>query len=126
MNCHSYPHDGIRLHQPPPPDWRCVHEELLRLATTRARLDWEEGRSLLLGLRAGVHVHLGYGNFAEYIERLFGWKPRWTEERLRVAEALEALPELEQALRDGVVVWSTARELTRVATAQNEARWLQA
>jgi hypothetical protein len=70
-----------------PREWERIHEDLVRLSTTRARLDWEEGQSLLLALRAGVHLHLGFGTFAEYVERLFGYKPRWTEERLRVAEA---------------------------------------
>ncbi|HMJ11257.1 MAG TPA: hypothetical protein VK524_07600 [Polyangiaceae bacterium] len=40
---------------------------------------------------AQVHMHLGFGSFSEYAERLFG-KPRSTEEKLRVAEALERLP----------------------------------
>src|SRR5216684_6244684 len=96
-------------------DWQQAHEQLSCLAKSRAGLDWEEGRALVSGLRAGVHLHLGFGTFAEYIERLFGYRPRWTEERLRVAETLETLPELEQGLRDGVIHWSTARELTRVA-----------
>src|SRR6266852_3118782 len=74
------------------PDWRCAHEELQRLASTRARLDVDEGTWLLHALRAGTHIALGYATFGEYIERLFGYKPRWTDERLRVAEALETLP----------------------------------
>src|SRR5438876_11638389 len=66
-----------------------AHEELSRFARTRARLDWEEGELLLRALRVDAHLCLGFGSFAEYIERLFGYKPRWTAERLRVAEALE-------------------------------------
>src|SRR5260221_13889945 len=107
-------------------DWRQAHGELSRLAKTRAHLDWEEGTWLVRALRAGVHQHLGFGSFAAYIERLFGYGPRWVEERLRVAEAIEQLPEIEQALRDGAINWSTARELTRVATAQSERQWLEA
>jgi RuvA, C-terminal domain len=107
-------------------DWQQAHHELSRLAKTRAHLDWEEGTWLVRALRAGVHQHLGFGSFAEYIERLFGYGPRWVEERLRVAEAIEQLPEMEQALRDGGINWSTARELTRVATAQTEGQWLEA
>src|SRR5882672_5542761 len=93
---------------------------------TRAHLDRDEGRWLVQGLRSGVHRHLGFASFAEYVERLFGYGPRWTDERLRVAEALEKLPEVEQALRDGEITWSTARELTRVAVSGNEGQWLQA
>src|SRR6185369_9494756 len=96
--------------------WQQVHQELSRIAKTRAHVDWDEGRWLVHGLRSGVHRHLGFASFAEYVERLFGYGPRWTEERLRVAEALAKLPEMDQALRDGAITWSTARELTRVAS----------
>src|SRR5258708_328653 len=106
-------------------DWRRAHEDLSRLARCRARLDWEEARLLLDALRSGAHLHLGFGSFGEYIERLFGYTRRSTEERLRVAEALERLPEMDQALRDGRVSWSVARELTRIATEENERAWLE-
>jgi hypothetical protein len=75
---------------------------------------------------AHVHLHLGFASFAEYIERLFGYSPRWTEERLRVAESLETLPHLQHALHDGSVPWSTVRELIRVATPKSENAWLEA
>src|SRR6266850_8153726 len=104
------PFDG-RDTQTPKLDWRRVHEELSRLARCRARLDWEEGRWLLDALRCGAHLHLGFGSFGEYIERLLGYSRRSTDERLRVAEALENLPELARALRDGQISWSIAREL---------------
>jgi 5-methylcytosine-specific restriction endonuclease McrA len=105
-------------------DWRRTHQELTRLAKCRAGLDWEEGRVLLDALRSGTHLHLGFGSFGEYIERMLGYRRRSTDERLRVAEALETLPELARALRDGQVTWSIARELTRVATPKNERAWM--
>src|SRR5258708_22141661 len=108
------------------PDWRKAHDHLSRIAKERARLDCEEGASLLCAFRANVHLHLGFASFVEYIERLFGYSPRWTDERLRVAEALETLPQMKLALRDGSVPWSTARELTRVATPEREHAWLEA
>jgi hypothetical protein len=108
-----------------PTDWRSAHESLSRLAKTRARLDWEEGGVLLDARRAAVHLHLGFASFAEYIERLFGYSPRSTDERLRVAEALESLPELKAALRDGAIGWSAARELSRVAAPDTERAWLE-
>jgi hypothetical protein len=113
-------------HEGPLVDWQCAHEKLCELAKTRARLDAAEGALLLDALRAGTHLHLGFGSFTEYIERIFGYKPRWTDERLRAAEALEGLPELAQSLRDGAINWSVARELSRVATADNEHAWLGA
>jgi 5-methylcytosine-specific restriction endonuclease McrA len=106
--------------------WRRAHEELVRLAATRAGLDDEEGRWLLRALRTGAHLRLGYGSFREYAGRLFGYSPRLTREKIRVAEALEELPELSRALRQGSVSFSAARELTRVATAATELKWLEA
>jgi hypothetical protein len=76
--------------------------------------------------RAAVHAHLGHGSFAEYVERVFGYKPRTTQEKLRVAEALESLPELARGLDAGEVGWCAVRELTRVAVAETEADWLAA
>src|SRR5256885_17104383 len=105
-------------------DWRRAHEELTRLARCRAWLDWEEGRSLLDALRSGAHLHLGFGSFGEYVERILGYSRRSTDERLRVAEALEKLPELGQALREGRTSWSIVRELTRGAVPENEHAWL--
>src|SRR5258707_10879490 len=114
-SAHGSSFDGPNT-ETPKLDWRRAHEDLSRLARCRAGLDWEEGRVLLDALRSGAHLHLGFGSFGEYIERMLGYRRRSTDERLRVAEALENLPELARALRDGCVTWSIARELTRVAT----------
>jgi hypothetical protein len=56
-------------------DWVEAHAVLTRLARERAAADAEEGW-LLRAWRAAVHVHLGHGSFAEYIERVLGYKPR--------------------------------------------------
>src|SRR5438477_4216204 len=93
-------------------DWVRAHEALSRLARERAAADAEEGRWLLAAVRSAAHVHLGYGRFGEYVERLFGDKPRSTQEKLRVAEAFEELPAVAEALETGGLSWSAARELT--------------
>src|SRR6185436_10085142 len=105
--------------------WQVAHETLSRLARERAAADAEEGRWLLAAQRAAVHVHLSFGSFGEYVERMFGYKPRSMQEKLRVAEALEALPALERALSSGEIGWSAVRELTRVAVSETEHEWLE-
>lgn len=107
-------------------EWVQAHRELSRLARQRAGLDAEEGRWLVAALRSAADVHLGYGSFSEYIECLFGYRPRWTQEKLRVAEALEELPHIAAALERGQLNWSAARELTRVAVGHTEHEWLAA
>jgi Holliday junction resolvase RuvA-like protein len=106
-------------------EWVAAHEALSRLARQRAAADFEEGCWLLRALRSATHVHMGFGSFNEYVERLFGYKPRSTQEKLRVAEALQGLPVLARALESGAVTWSALRELTRVAVPQTEAAWLE-
>jgi len=105
--------------------WRQAHEELVRLAAERAGLDFEEGRALLRAYRSAVHARLGYASFNEYTELLFGYGPRLTQEKLRVAEALEELPETARELQTGAVSFSHARELTRVVTPSTEKEWLE-
>ena len=53
-------------------DWMRAHTALTRLARERGAADAEEGRWLLLAWRSGAHVFLGFGSFAEYVERLLG------------------------------------------------------
>jgi hypothetical protein len=106
-------------------EWMRAHAALSRLAKARAWADAEEGRWLLAARRTAAHVHLGFGSFGEYIERLFGYTHRSTQEKLRVAEALEGLPRLAQALEAGSLSWSALRELTRVAVADTEEEWLE-
>ena len=105
-------------------DWQVVHAALVEIARKRAGLDFEEGQWLLAARRAKVHEQLGYGSFTEYVERLFGYAPRVTHDKLRVAAALEGLPEMAMKLREGGLSFSKVRELTRVATPETEEIWL--
>jgi hypothetical protein len=84
--------------------WQVAHERLGLLARTRAGLDEEEGRWLLRAWRQRVHARLGFGSFGEYVGRLFGYGARLVQEKLRVAEALEALPVMARALQSGQAV----------------------
>ncbi|RYZ08621.1 MAG: HNH endonuclease [Myxococcales bacterium] len=106
--------------------WQMTHQALETHAKTRARLDFEEGALLLSAQQLEVHRHFGYGSFTEYVERLLGYAPRVTHDKLRVAEALQRLPETARGLQQGTVKYSHARELTRVATPETEEIWVKA
>lgn len=105
--------------------WQLAHAALVSFARERAELDFEEGCLLLAAKRAEAHRHQGFGSFGEYIERLFGYAPRVTYDKLRVAESLESLPELARELREGATNFSHVRELTRVATPETEHAWIE-
>ncbi|HSN21630.1 MAG TPA: hypothetical protein VLS49_13185 [Usitatibacter sp.] len=103
-------------------DWQRAHAELLRIAKERLALDRDEGRWLLVAQRMGVHRRLGFASFVEYVERILGYSPKTTGDKLRVAAALEDLPELAASS----LSWSALRELTRVATPVTEKEWIAA
>jgi hypothetical protein len=105
--------------------WRAVDAALRRLAGQKGAYDAEEARLLRAGRIAGVHLHLGFGSYLEYLERVLGYPPRLAIERLRVAEQLAHLPAMEAALAEATLPWSAIRELTRVALPKNEAAWLE-
>jgi hypothetical protein len=68
-----------------PAEWQRAHDELLRLARSRAVLEFEEGCWLVRACRSGVHPRLGFGSFNEYVGRLFGYGARLVQEKLRVS-----------------------------------------
>ena len=55
-----------------------------------------------------------------------GYGPQVAAERLRVAEALDALPAIEEALATGELSYSAVRELTRIATGKTDEAWVKA
>lgn len=107
-------------------DWRVVDKVLRGMARRQAKLDAGQAAWLRRARAMGVHRELGFATFLEYLEQVLGYAPGPARERLRVAEALVALPKLEAAMTAGDVSYSAARELTRVATADTESDWLEA
>ena len=102
-----------------------IDEAIGRLAARKGELEIELGRWLLAAERAQVHRALGFGSFAEYVERRVGYDARTTREKLRVARALEALPRLRAELTSGRRPWSVVREVARVITPETEVAWLE-
>lgn len=101
-----------------------IDDKLAALAVIRAGQDYEEGRWLLAAFRGATHRGLGFATFEEYAERRFGYVGRTLQEKIRVADALAHLPACRAALAAGLRSWSAIREITRIATAEDEERWL--
>lgn len=101
-----------------------VDRELRRVGRDRSRLEYETCVLLLEGERVGVHRSYGYASMREYAEAVVGLSPRETEERLRVARALETLPAVAERFRSAELRFTAVRELTRVVTPQTETEWL--
>jgi hypothetical protein len=109
----------------PDADAGTIDDRIVKLAAKKGELEVEIGRWLIAAKRKDIARGLGFGSFYEYVSRRLGWGPRMTDEKLRVAESLESLPKLQELVRSGDRPWSAAREITRVATPDKEAEWIE-
>ena len=87
--------------------WRELDRQFRSLAKRRGALDHEELALIREAIEVQLWRELGMVSIREYLERRMGYTPGVASERVRVAEALEAMPALEQAHASGEL--STAR-----------------
>jgi 5-methylcytosine-specific restriction endonuclease McrA len=106
--------------------WRDLDRQLRSIANRRAALDAEELALIREAVRVQLWRPLAMTSMREYLERRMGYGPQVAAERLRVAEALDALPAIEAALETGELSYSAVRELTRIATGKTDAAWVKA
>ena len=104
-------------------DWREAERQLRANARQRAALDADEAYWLREAERLRIWAPLGMVSMVDYLERVLGYGPRAGQDRLRVARALGALPELTAALDQGTLSYSGIKELVRVATPETERTW---
>jgi hypothetical protein len=106
--------------------WRDLDQQFHSLAKRRGALDHEELALIREAIEVQLWRELGMVSIREYLERRLGYTPGVASERVRVAEALEAMPALEQAHAAGGLSYSAVREITRIATRRTERAWLAA
>jgi hypothetical protein len=103
-----------------------VHRRLKRIVKARGALDAQEAAALREAQALRVWRRYGYSSLVDYMEVEMGYTPRAALDRLRVAKAIEELPVIADALTQGDLSFSAAKELTRVATPETEEQWLEA
>jgi len=105
-------------------DWKELHWRLRSLAHQRVALEAQEVNLLVEAEESQLYRRLGYSNMTEYMDRELHWGPHAANERLRVARELMALPLIAEEFKSGELCFSAVRELTRVATPENEHEFL--
>lgn len=105
-------------------DWKDLHWQLRSMAQQRLALEGKETSLLLEAEESRLYRRLGYSTMTEYMELELRWKPHAANERLRVAHELVALPLIADTFQRGELCFSAVRELTRVATSENEHEFL--
>lgn len=106
-------------------EWEHIDAALRSLSKQRGLLDATEAKWIREGLRVKIWREVACVTMVDYLERRLGYAPRTASDRIRVAQALEDLPKVAAALGSGLP-YTAVRELTRVATRENEQRWLDA
>src|SRR5687768_770005 len=71
----------------------------------------------------GIHKEFGHANIVDYARVRHGI--RGAAPRRLLGERLQELPALNQAMSDGQIDWTKAREVARFATPQTEAAWTE-
>lgn len=72
----------------------------------------------------GGHQEFGFHSILDYAETRFGIQRRTAREYMAVERALDELPLIDEALREGRLFWSQTRLLVRIATPETERAWL--
>jgi hypothetical protein len=103
-----------------------LHRRLKRIVKARGALDAQEAAALREAQSTKMWRHFGCSSLVDYMEREMGYTARAALERLRVANAIEDLPVLAEAMDQGSLSFSGARELTRIVTPETQQAWLDA
>jgi hypothetical protein len=101
-----------------------IHDALRAIAAQRQQLHAREASLLVQAEELALWRDFGCATFFEYLERYCDLHPRTAREHIRVARALKHPPLMHAQLAAARIPYSTARELTRVATPDTEAAWL--
>jgi hypothetical protein len=103
-----------------------VHRTLKRIVKARGALDAQECAALREAQKLLIWRAYGCASLVEYMEREMGYTPRAAIERIRVAKAIEEVPELGNAMNQGDLSFSGARELSRVVNPETQKEWIAA
>jgi Holliday junction DNA helicase RuvB len=75
--------------------------------------------------KRGEQQAVGCSSVVQFAEESLGISSKEANALLRIARALEELPEIDRAFSLGELSWSKVREITRVATPETETKWLE-
>jgi hypothetical protein len=102
-----------------------IDAELRSIAMQRQQLHAREAVLLVRAEELELWKHFGCCSLLDYLERVCDLHPRTAKEYVRVARALTQLPIMRGRLEARTLVYSTVRELSRIATGENEAEWIE-
>ncbi len=107
-------------------DWIQLHDEITSVGKQIVCLEAREVELLLEAEETKLYRRMGFPTIYAYIEAVLQYSHHVATERIRVAHELLELPGIADQFRAGELMWTSVRELTRVATTKTESAWLDA
>ena len=104
---------------------QALDRELARLARKSGSLRLALGLGLDVLARTGGHTRLAFASIEAYALERCERSATWASQSRELAVRSQDLPCLRRALISGRLSWSMALEIARVATAEDEAQWIQ-
>ncbi len=98
-----------------------------RLEAALRELELAQQNAVLLFaeiLRRKLYRDLGYSSIQAYAADALGFTPSKTSQFVRLATALDELPQLRRSVARGELGWTKAREVAKVATPASEKTWI--
>jgi HNH endonuclease len=102
-----------------------LHETSQRLRADLGGAEWKMALCLLATVRTRSFRKLGYSNITEYAEKALSLSGKKAGCLLGTARALEHLPLLSEAFRQGRIGWGKVRAIRGLATPETEEQWLE-
>jgi hypothetical protein len=99
--------------------------ELVRIGRGASAARLAVGQALEALASSGGHHELGFSSLEAYARERCERTGRWAADGRALARKLEFLPRIRDALRAGVLGWSTAELLARRVSADSELEWLE-
>jgi hypothetical protein len=95
-----------------------------RIRTELGGAEWKMGLCLLASVRRRSFRTLGYSTISEYAEKALHLSGKKVSCLLGAAKALEHLPLLSEAFRNGQIGWGKLRAIQGLVTPETEQQWL--
>jgi hypothetical protein len=102
-----------------------LHQTSQRLRAELGGAEWKMALCLLATVRTSSFRKLGFSNITEYAEKALSLSGKKAGCLLGTARALEHLPVLSEAFRQGRIGWGKVRAIRGLATPETEVQWLE-
>jgi len=104
---------------------RQLLDELDQLFLTRRQNQAQIAKALARAQRLELHKACGYASLSALAWDRYQWGRSKTSESLAIVKACQELPKTRAAFEAGSLEWTKAREVTKIATPQDEDLWLE-